>query len=147
MRSGRAIIDGLRKPVGRARGNGRRRWIARSLPLALFALIIQVLVPVAASAMTAGTLAAAAPLAGAVICHAEADGAPTDSDGDRAACGLDCVMCCVVHAATALDAPPVPTHAAPPRGWARIAWSGRELGLIHLLARTQTQPRAPPSLS
>ena len=89
-------------------------------------------------------MAAVDPLAGAVICHAEPDAPPSSRDTDRTACGLDCVMCCVLHAAAVLDAPPAPTCAAPQRGCVRIAWRGRELGLIHLLARSQTQPRAPP---
>ncbi|MGY3452247.1 DUF2946 family protein [Bradyrhizobium sp. USDA 4353] len=147
MTARRAITIGVRKGAGRERGSARRRWIARILPLALLALMIQVLAPVAASAMTAATIATVDLLGEAVICHAEADAPPSDHGGDRSDCGLDCVMCCVLQAASALDAPPVPAHAAPPRAWARIAWAGRELGLIHRVAASQAQPRGPPFLS
>ncbi|ABQ36566.1 MULTISPECIES: DUF2946 family protein [Bradyrhizobium] len=144
MSSARAVSIALRKRRRRAHGDARRGWIARALPLAMLALIIQLLAPVASSAMAAAAMAAVDPLAGAVICHAEPDAPPSSRDTDRTACGLDCVMCCVLHAAAVLDAPPAPTCAAPQRGCVRIAWRGRELGLIHLLARSQTQPRAPP---
>ncbi len=125
----------------------RRRWMARLLPVALLALIIQVLAPVAASAMTAAAIASFDPLNGAVICHAEADAAPSDRDADRTVCGLDCVMCCVLHAAAALDAPPAPAHAAPLRSMARVDWTARELRLVRLTAGSQAQPRGPPFLT
>lgn len=132
---------------GRARRMTRRRWMARLLPVALLALIIQVLAPVAASAMTAAAIASFDPLNGAVICHAEADVVPSDRDADRTVCGLDCVMCCVLHAAAALDAPPAPAHAAPLRSMARVDWTARELRLVRLAAWSQAQPRGPPFLT
>ncbi|MGY4308437.1 hypothetical protein ACVIJ6_005680 [Bradyrhizobium sp. USDA 4369] len=144
MSSALAISTALRKRRRRAHGDARRGWIARVLPLAVLALIIQLLAPVVSSAMAAAAIGAVDPLAGAVICHAEPDASPSSRDADRTACGLDCVMCCVLHAAAVLDTPPAPTSAAPQRGWVRIAWGGCELGLVHLLARSQTQPRAPP---
>ncbi|WP_257165070.1 DUF2946 family protein [Bradyrhizobium sp. SRS-191] len=147
MTAWRAMTTRLRKGACRERGSARRRWTARLLPLALLALLIQVLAPVAASAITAATIATVDLLGEAVICHAEPDAPPSDHGGERSDCGLDCVMCCVLHAASALDAPPVPMHAAPPRGWTRVAWAGREFGLIHLLAVSQAQPRGPPFLS
>ncbi|CCD85786.1 conserved exported protein of unknown function [Bradyrhizobium sp. ORS 285] len=147
MTARRAMAAKVRKGACRAHGIARRRWIARILPLALLALMIQVLAPVAASAMTAATIATVDLLGEAVICHAEADAPPSDRGGDRSDCGLDCVMCCVLHAAGALDAPTVPTHAGPPRESARVAWAGREFVLLHLLAISQAQPRGPPFLS
>ncbi|NPU64540.1 hypothetical protein HL667_05965 [Bradyrhizobium sp. 83012] len=140
MSSGGAITTGRY-------GRVRRRWMARFLPVALLALIIQVLAPVAASAMTAAAIASFDPLDGAVICHAETDAARSDRDADRTACGLDCVMCCVLHAATALDAPPMPAHVAPLRSMARIDWTARELRLIRVAAWSQAQPRGPPFLT
>ncbi len=135
--------------VGRARGPAARfrRKLGRYLPVALLAVLLQVLAPVAASAMMAVTIAKADPFGGAVICHAETDAAPSNGDTDRTACGLDCVMCCVLHAAAALDAPPAPFDAAPLRLTASIVWTARELRLVHLLARAQAQPRGPPFLS
>jgi hypothetical protein len=121
-----------------------RHRLARYLPLALLAVLLQLLAPVAASAMTAATIASADPFGGAVICHADADGARSDRDVDRAACGLDCVMCCVLHAGVALDAPPAQVHAALLRLVARIDWTAREFRLVHVLARSQAQPRGPP---
>lgn len=146
MSSDRAISH-LRTHGRRNDGGMRRGWIARMLPVALLALIIQVLAPVAASAITAAAIVAEDLLGGAVICHSEPDATPAKGDTDRTACGLDCVMCCVLHAAAAVDTPPAAIHVVPLRRWARIAWNGRELGLVHLLARAQTQPRGPPFLS
>ncbi|GLH75882.1 hypothetical protein SSBR45G_07900 [Bradyrhizobium sp. SSBR45G] len=118
------------------------------LPLALLALIIQVLAPVAASAMTAAAaIAIADPAGAAVICHAEPDAAPTGHESDRTACGLDCVMCAVLHDAAAPYAPSSPVHRLLLRGWTPIEWSGRAFGLVDLLAWSQTQPRGPPFAS
>ncbi|BAM89428.1 conserved exported hypothetical protein [Bradyrhizobium oligotrophicum S58] len=113
----------------------------------MLVVLLQVLAPVAASAMTAAAIAAADTLGGAVICHAETDVAPSDRDPDRTACGLDCVMCCVLQAAAALDAPPAPAYAAPLRTIARIDWIAREFQLVRLVAWSQAQPRGPPFLS
>lgn len=124
-----------------------RQKLGRYLPVALLAMLLQVLAPVAASALSAATIATADPFGGMAICHAETDAAPLGGDTDRTACGLDCVMCCVLHAAAALDAPPAPFDAAPLRLTASIVWTARELRLVHLLARAQAQPRGPPSLS
>ncbi|CAL77910.1 conserved hypothetical protein [Bradyrhizobium sp. ORS 278] len=145
MTMGVAIPAHPRTGACRTNGSAGRPWIARLLPLALLALLIQTLAPVAASALTASAIALVDPLDGAVICHAEPDTAPSNRDADRAACGLDCVMCCVLHAAAALDAPPVTAHAAPLRQGARIAWSGRAFDLFHILTYSQTQPRGPPA--
>lgn len=147
MSPGRAIPSYPRTRNGRDNCGARRGWIARLLPIALLALIIQVLAPVAASTIAAAAASTLDPFDGAAICHAEVDAAPSNRETDRTACGLDCVMCCVLHAAVALDLPPVAANTAPLRGWARIAWIGRELTLIHLPSRSQTQPRGPPVLS
>ena len=124
-----------------------RQKLGRYLPLALLVVLLQVLAPVAASAMTAAAIASADKLGGAVICHAAPDAAPSDRDPDRTACGLDCVMCCVLQAAVALDAPPAPACAAPLRSTVRIDWIARELQLVRLVAWSQAQPRGPPFLS
>lgn len=147
MTPGGAITASRCKDGRGAHRSARRRWIARLLPLALLALIIQVLAPVAASAITAASLATVDPLGGAVICHAESDAAPSDRESDRTACGLDCVMCCVLHAAASLDAPPAPAHDAPRRSTAPIAWFARDLRLVRLVAWSQAQPRGPPASS
>ncbi|MGJ4902813.1 DUF2946 family protein [Bradyrhizobium sp. HKCCYLRH2060] len=133
--------DRTRRPA-----NVRQKFV-RYLPVALLAMLLQVLAPVAASALTAATIVTVDPFGGTAICHAETDAAPSNGDTDRAACGLDCVMCCVLHAAAALDAPPAPFDAAPLRLTASIVWTARELRLVHLLARAQAQPRGPPFLS
>ncbi|CCD91212.1 conserved exported hypothetical protein [Bradyrhizobium sp. ORS 375] len=147
MMSVRAITASRCRNARRAHGSARRRWIARLFPLALLALIIQALAPVAASAMTAAAIASIDPFGGAVICHAEPGAAPSDRESDRTACGLDCVMCCVLHAAAAVDAPPAPAHAAPLRSTARIDWFAREFRLVRLVPWSQAQPRGPPPLS
>jgi hypothetical protein len=125
-----------------------RQRLCRYLPVALLAVLLQILAPVAASAMTAATIASFDPFGGAVICHAETDGAPSHRDADRTACGLDCVMCCVLHAAMTSGAWPAPAHVvAPQRSVERIDWAARELRLVHLPAWSQAQPRGPPVIS
>ena len=138
-----------RGTAGRARRPAAtlRQRLGRYLPLALLVVLLQVLAPVAASAMTAAAIASVDAVGGAVICHAETGAAPADRDPDRTACGLDCVMCCVLQAAAALDAPPAPAYAAPLRSPARIDWIARELRLVRLVAWSQAQPRGPPFLS
>ncbi|UFZ06027.1 hypothetical protein LQG66_06880 [Bradyrhizobium ontarionense] len=148
-----ALMPGLLASRPAAAGRVRRpaitlrQRLGRYLPVALLALLLQVLAPVAASALTAAAIASFDPFGGAVICHAETDAAPSNRDADRTACGLDCVMCCVLHAAAALDASPAPAHAAPQLRMQRIDWTARELRLVHLLAWSQAQPRGPPFFS
>src|ERR1700761_8747750 len=90
----KAAVSG-RSRVGVVAAMRRRlEWL---LPVALFALLLQIAAPVGASWFTAAALADPLPLA--EICHntTEAAPGPADQGGDRHACGLDCMLCCVLH--------------------------------------------------
>lgn len=121
-----------------------RRRLHRLLPVALFILLLQVLAPVASSWAVAAALGD--PLRASEICHGAAESEPASSDRgtDRHDCALDCVMCCVLHAGTALDAPPPITFAAPLRATTAIVWQGADLALVRVRAGSPTQARAPP---
>ena len=148
MMSSGASTTLLRRGSRHGHGRARREWLGRILPLALFALIIQVLAPVATSAIAASIISRVASGASIdlSICHSDVEAAAAQSDGgtDQPSCALDCIMCCVLHASAALDAPPVRTHAAPLLRIARVDWARRELRLIHVVAWSQARPRGPP---
>jgi hypothetical protein len=124
-----------------------RRRLEWLLPIALFALLLQIAAPVSASWFTAAALADPLPLA--EICHSSTDAAPAPADqgDDHHACGLDCVICCVLHAGGALDAPRTPALLAPQRKASPVVWRGAALDLVRCRARSNAQARAPPILS
>jgi Protein of unknown function (DUF2946) len=121
----------------------RPQWL---LPVALFALLLQIAAPVGAGWLTAAALAD--PLRGLEICHSDPDAAPAPADqGDRHACAVDCLICCVLHAGGALDAPRLPALVIPRPVTSRIAWFGSALILARAHAGSNAQARAPPLLS
>jgi DUF2946 family protein len=122
-----------------------RRRLEWLLPIALFALLLQLAAPVGASWFTAAALADPLPLA--EICHSGADAAPADQGDDHHACSLDCVICCVLHAGGALDAPRTPVLLAPERTGSPVVWRGAALDLVHCRAGSNAQARAPPIVS
>jgi len=125
----------------------RRRRLQSWLPIALLALLMQIAAPIGASWLAAAALAD--PLGGSEICHSDPDAvpAPTDQGGDRHACGIDCLICCVLHAGGALDAPQTPALVIPRPEMSRVTWSGTALILARAQAGSNAQARAPPSLS
>jgi hypothetical protein len=133
---------------GGSRDHALRKQVRSLLPIALFALVLQILAPIGASWIAAGAMAD--PLRGIEICHSEADAesAPADQDGDRHACGIDCLLCCVLHAgAGALDAPHTAVLAVPLRPTTEIVWRGDDFDLPHVRDVSHAQARAPPNLS
>ena len=106
---------------GGSRARGLRQRLQSFLPIVLFALALQILAPIGASWIAAS--AVADPLRGVEICHSDAgaQSAPADQDGDRHACSIDCLFCCVLHAGSALDTPQPTAFAAPPRQTTGIA--------------------------
>jgi hypothetical protein len=122
----------------------RLEWL---LPIALFALLLQIAAPIGASWLAAAALADPLPLA--EICHSTVDAAPAPADqsDDHHACGFDCLICCALHAGGALDAPRMPALVAPPRQTTPVLWHGVPLDLIRTRAGSNAQARAPPILS
>jgi hypothetical protein len=136
--------------VGRSRMGAvaaMRRRMEWLLPVALFALLLQVAAPVGASWLTTAALADPLPLA--EICHSTADVAPAPADqgDDHHACGLDCLICCVLHAGGALDAPRASALVAPARQTTFVHWHGVALDLVRYRTGSNAQARAPPILS
>ena len=132
-RSGMGVVAAMRR---------RLDWL---LPIALFALLLQVLAPVGASWFTAAAFADPLPLA--EICHSTADAAPADQGDDQHGCGRDCLICCVLHAGGALDAPRTPAVVAPTRQTTSVVWHGVAFDLLRIRAGSNAQARAPPIIS
>jgi hypothetical protein len=125
----------------------RRQRLQSWLPIALFALLLQLAAPVGAAWLAAAAFAD--PLRGLEICHSDPDAAPAPSDqsGDQHAHALDCLLCCVLHAGGALGAPPVALFVTPQQQASSIAWFGAALILARAHAGSNAQARAPPLLS
>jgi len=125
----------------------RRRRLQSWLPIALLALLLQLAAPIGAAWFAAAAFAD--PLRGSEICHSDPNAAPapTNQGGDQHACGIDCLICCVLHAGGAFDAPRAPALVLPRPEMSRIAWFGAALILARALAGSNAQARAPPIFS
>jgi hypothetical protein len=148
--SGNGTIS-MRRAAFRGRSHAgvvvaRRRRLQPWLPIALLALLMQIAAPIGASWLAAAALAD--PLRGTEICHSDPDAAPAPANptGDHA-CGIDCLICCVLHAGGALDAPRSPALVIPHLAIGRITWLGAALILARAQAGSNAQARAPPHLS
>jgi hypothetical protein len=128
-----------------------RRRLQKFLPIVLIALVVQVLAPIAAC--WAAGFAASDPLGPALgsafICHANAASAPaqTDQGGDHRAHNGACAICCIAHAATAIDAPQQAAVTAPYRRPERVVWRGQAVELPGARTGSNAQARAPPPLT
>lgn len=131
----------------RMRGVPLRRRFLRFFPIALFALMLQILAPVGASLTAAA--AVADPLNGIEICHSDpgSKSGPADQSGDHHAGSLDCMLCCLSHAGAALDTPNPVAHANPVRQPIQVVWQGHALNLPRATTSPTAQARAPPTLS
>jgi hypothetical protein len=125
----------------------RRRRLQSWLPIALLALLLQIAAPIGAAWFAAAAFAD--PLRGTEICHSDPDAAPVPNDqgGDQRACGIDCLICCVLHAGGALDAPRAPALVVPRLAISRMAWLGDALILARAQSGSNAWARAPPLLS
>ncbi len=119
-----------------------RSSMERLLPIALLALLLQVLAPVGASWMAAAAMAD--PLGRAEICHTDAGSPAPDHGRDRDACKLDCLLCCVLHAGGTLDVPRAAAAAAPRRQTMSVAWREADLGLVLRKSGSVAWARGPP---
>jgi hypothetical protein len=123
-----------------------RRRLEWLLPLALFAVLLQLAAPIGGARFAAAGFPD--PLRATEICHGDPDAARAPADqSDHRACGIDCLLCCVLHAGGVLDAPRAPTLVVPRLEIGRVAWLGAALILARVQARSNAQPRAPPILS
>jgi DUF2946 family protein len=124
-----------------------RRRLQRFLPIVLIALAVQVLAPIATC--WAAAAAISDPLGFAEICHGD-PAAPADSanrDISRRAHGIACLICCAVQANASFDTPQAIAFAAPYRQSVRMAWRAHTPISVDFRAGSNTQARAPPSIS
>ena len=127
-----------------------RRRLRKFLPIVLFALVVQILAPIAACWAT--VIAASDPLAAAEICSGAVasktsqTGAPADQTGHHvhdAACCLSCAS----HAGASVDTPEPVAAAAPYRQAERVIWRDHTADLSRSRTGSQAQARAPPAIS
>jgi hypothetical protein len=128
-----------------------RRRLRKFLPIVLFALVVQVLAPIAAC--WAAVIAASDPLYAAEICR-DGGGPTTSQTGDPAGQAghhvhdAACCLSCAAHGGASVDTPePVATAAAPYRLAERVVWRDHRADLSHSRAGSQAQARAPPAIS
>jgi hypothetical protein len=126
-----------------------RRRLRKFLPIVLFALVVQVLAPIAAC--WAAVIAASDPLAAAEICR---DGrASTGQAGDPAGPAshhvhdAGCCLSCASHGGTSVDTPEPAAIVTPYRQAERVVWRSRAPELFHYRIGSQARARAPPSFS
>jgi hypothetical protein len=118
-----------------------RQWLGRLLPVVATALLVQVLAPV--GAFRAFAQAVSDPLAVALVCTGQHDGAAPEApsgEGDRKCCG-----CCVAaqSGTAALDPPPI-AFALLQRRYQRVAWLHSEQFVAPRRIGSNSQARAPP---
>jgi hypothetical protein len=124
-----------------------RRRLQRFLPIVLIALAVQILAPIAACWATG--LAASDPLQSAAICH-DAAGSGEVPDGQTGNPAHDgaCAICCILHAATALNTPKsVAFSVVLHRDSQRIVWVDAATHVPPSRAGSDTKARAPPHLT
>ncbi|MFL6791640.1 MAG: DUF2946 domain-containing protein [Bradyrhizobium sp.] len=123
-----------------------RRRLKKFLPIVLIAVVVQIFAPI--GACWAASLAAADPLAGAVICHGNAASTPgqTDQADDRAHDGC-CAVCSVLQTGAPVDVPKTAAAIAFDRQSEWVAWFDFAPGRLGFGAGSHPQARAPPSIS
>jgi hypothetical protein len=117
-----------------------RRRLQKFLPIALIALAVLILAPIAACWATA--VAASDPLQSAVICHS-APGQADQGGGQPAHDGV-CAICCALHAIPSIDPPQQATLPIPYRQTVPVVWTSLALDLSPSRAGSNTRARAPP---
>ena len=123
-----------------------RRRLKNFLPIVLIALLVQIFAPI--GACWAASIAASDPLAGAVICHGNANG-PTgqnDQTGPRAHNGC-CSVCSVLSTGAPVDIPQTAEAIGVDRPHARVVWIGLTPDRFGARAGSHAQARAPPLLT
>jgi hypothetical protein len=120
-----------------------RRQLQKFLPIALIALAVQILAPIAAS--WAAAVASSDPLQAAEICHSlpESSG-QTDQGTDRHTHDGACLICCAVHASAAIDTPQQIAFEVPFRQTTHVARNFAAPEPSTARSSSNTQARAPP---
>jgi len=118
-----------------------RHWLGRLLPVVAIALLVQVLAPI--GAFRAVAHAASDPLAFAMVCSGEHEGAAQDlpsGDADHNCCGF----CAAAQGGTAALNPPAIAYAVLQRSYRRVVWLHKKQLVAPQRIGSNSQARAPP---
>ena len=127
--------------LARTRVDSVPRYL-KYLPIALIALAVQILAPIAAC--WAAATVVSDPLQSAEICHSVANSTSGQTDQGGTAHDGACAVCCVAQANASVDAPQQAALAVLYRQTARVVWTIVALHLSSSRAGSNTQARAPP---
>jgi len=114
------------------------------LPIALVALVMQILAPIAACWAT--SIAMSDPLQAASICHTGGDSGPDDQNRGSAAHDGLCAMC-VSHAGEAVDAPTAHAFVAYLGQVLIVHWPKAQVATESARITSNTRARGPPALA
>lgn len=120
------------------------RWYLKFLPIALIALAVLILEPIAACWATA--VVASDPLQSAETCHSTSGerSGPGDQSGGQPAHDGVCAICCALHAIPSIDTPQPIALATLHRQTAPVVWTRFTPRDPLSRAGSNTQARAPP---
>jgi hypothetical protein len=127
-----------------------RRRLRKFLPIVLFALVVQVLAPIAAC--WAAVIAASDPLYAAEICRDGADSAAGQTGDPAGQTGhhvhdAACCLSCAAHGGPSVDTPDPITVVTPYRQAQRVVWRIHAFRVADSRTRSHAQARAPPAIS
>jgi DUF2946 family protein len=116
--------------------------LTKFLPIALIALLAQIIAPVAAC--WAAAIAASDPIGIVAICHENAAIHADQPGGQNGQHGGRCSICCLASANASMDTPRPVALGLPRRETARAAWHEQAVDLSALRVGSNVQARPPP---
>ena len=123
-----------------------RRRLELFIPIVLFAILVQLIAPI--GAISAVAHAVSDPLAMASICSemtaAERQTMPSHAPNAHADC---CAFCAAGHGGSAVIDPPAPVFVTLQRQYQRVVWLEATDLMPAVRVGSNTQARAPPTLS
>jgi hypothetical protein len=129
-------------------GKNMRRRLEALIPIVLFAIMVQLLAPIAAFRVVAN--AVSDPLYMASICEGMAssqDGSKTDPVKTQHHSGKCCAVCAAGHGGALAIDPPSPVFVTLQRHYQRISWLESAEPTPSLRVGSNGQARAPPAYS
>ncbi|HEY4203794.1 MAG TPA: DUF2946 domain-containing protein [Xanthobacteraceae bacterium] len=122
-----------------------RRRLGRFLPIVMFAVLVQILAPIAACWAVSDSLSD--PLAGAICSHLTDTTSPQGGQSDpQQSHGSCCMVCCAAHTATP-TADPQSSFSKLERTAAAVVWFEQAPALQRVGAASNAQARGPPVIS
>jgi hypothetical protein len=124
-----------------------RRRLEAFIPIVLFSIFVQLFAPIAAFGVVAN--AVSDPLYMTSICSgmassADTQTAPADTQHDHGDC---CMFCAAGHGGSIAIDPPSPIFVTLQRRYQRVSWLEAAVPMPTLRVGSNTQARAPPSIS